>query len=107
MTEAQPVERVDTPIPEPPSVPGDGTADADALPDVLKLAEECLEDLREHMQSEGWTLEPGWRCEVKLRAKLTAVGPRSDKVCATWEVSSVLRADDRAARVARALRLLL
>lgn len=104
------MERVDTPIPEPPSVPGDGAATdgtADALPDVLKLAEECLEDLREHMQSEGWTLEPGWRCEVKLRAKLTAVGPRSDKVCATWKVSSVLRADDRAARVARALKSLL
>ena len=82
---------------EEPLAPGDAPADAPAeqaeqqtpimeggfpVPDVVALAAEFLAQLKEQIaETEGLEpLEDGWRCEVKIRAKITPMGPRVDKV---------------------------
>ena len=51
------------------------------VPDVKALAAEFMEQLKEQLADSGLEpLEDGWRCEVKIRPKITAMGPRCDKV---------------------------
>jgi hypothetical protein len=78
---------------EPTTAPGDAPADQQQtppmlegfpVPDVKAMAEEFMEQLKEQLADSGLEpLEDGWRCEVKIRAKVTAMGPRCDKVRCT------------------------